>query len=334
MTPLVKKAALGLLRSTGAFTAAANSTHRRNRLLILCYHGVSLRDEHEWQGLLYITPSVFRRRLELLRDFRANVLPLDEGLRRLRERTLPPRSVVLTFDDGFHDFFVHGLPLLQEFGYPCTLYLTTHYCKYRLPIFNLIAPYLLWKSVRETVDLSSFGGPSSASIRNYEERRSAVESLLAFAEKNGMDTIAKDKLARQLAEFLGIDYDDLLESRMFQIMTPEEAAEVHRAGIDLQLHTHRHRTPRNRELFLREIRDNRDRIREFTGRDAVHFCYPSGDYAPEFYPWLRECGVESATTCDPELAAADTSALVLPRLLDHSSVGEVEFESWLCGLHR
>ena len=42
---------------------------------------------------------------------------------------------------------------------------------------------------------------------------------------------------------------------------------------------------------MREIRDNRDRIRDFTGHEAVHFCYPSGDYAPEFLPWLRELGV-------------------------------------------
>jgi peptidoglycan/xylan/chitin deacetylase (PgdA/CDA1 family) len=85
-------------------------------------------------------------------------------------------------------------------------------------------------------------------------------------------------------------------------------------------------------LFTREIRDNRDRIREFTGHEAVHFCYPSGDYAPEFLPWLRELGVRSATTCETGLASPHSEPLLLPRVLDGEQVTPVEFESWLCGI--
>jgi peptidoglycan/xylan/chitin deacetylase (PgdA/CDA1 family) len=147
-----------------------------------------------------------------------------------------------------------------------------------------------------------------------------------------LDTRGKDDLARRLAVHLGIDYDDLLRARLFQLITPEEAALASRAGADIQLHTHRHRTPRNQALFAREIRDNRDRIREFTGREAVHFCYPSGDYAPEFLPWLRELGVISATTCERGLASPHIDPLLLPRLLDGDQVTTVEFEGWLCGI--
>jgi peptidoglycan/xylan/chitin deacetylase (PgdA/CDA1 family) len=98
------------------------------------------------------------------------------------------------------------------------------------------------------------------------------------------------------------------------------------------LHTHRHRTPANRDLFLREIRDNARRIHELTGRTPEHFCYPSGVTSPQFLPWLRECGVRSATTCSQALAKASDEPLMLPRFLDASGVDDLDFESWLSGI--
>ena len=313
-----KLAALQVLRATGVFWAAAR-LRRRNTLLILCYHGISLADEHEWESGLYITPSFFRGRLELLRNLKANVLPLGEGLERLRAGTLPPRSVALTFDDGFYDFYLHARPLLREFGFPCTVYLTTYYCDYRLPIFNLMLSYLFWKSGR-------------AEVARGEGRLREVARLMEHAAREERDTQGKNQLAQTLAEGFGINYQTLLDSRIFQIMSPEEVAHVSRQGIDVQLHTHRHRTPADRDLFLCEIRDNAQRIEEFTGRIPQHFCYPSGVTSPQFLPWLRESGVHSATTCIHGLASSGSEPLMLPRFLDGGGVDELDFESWLSGI--
>jgi peptidoglycan/xylan/chitin deacetylase (PgdA/CDA1 family) len=115
-------------------------------------------------------------------------------------------------------------------------------------------------------------------------------------------------------------------------MTPAEARELASAGCDIQLHTHRHRTPHDRALFAREIRENRARIEAQTSHGAVHFCYPSGVTAPEFLPWLRELGVQSATTCAPGLATAPVEPLLLPRLVDHAGLNAVEFEGWMAGV--
>lgn len=327
-----KRVGLSALRSVGAFSWAANSARRSDRLLILCFHGISLRDEHEWLPRLYITPDQFRRRMRILRSYDASVLPLGEAVDRLRTRSLPPRSVAITFDDGFHDFLHHAVPVLQKFGYPSTLYLTTHHCGYRVPIFHLVTSYLLWKSRLQVVDLTPFGVEKPALLRTRGERQATVDALREWARQNRLDTIARDMAARQLADIVRIDYDDILNSRLLQILTPDEVRTAARAGVDIQLHTHRHRTPRDRDLFLREIRDNRDRIRAMTDRGATHFCYPSGDYAPEFLPWLREAGVETATTCVLGLAGPASDPLLLPRVLDDSTVGDIDFESWVCGL--
>ena len=55
-------------------------------------------------------------------------------------------------------------------------------------------------------------------------------------------------------------------------MNPDEVAKVSREGVDVELHAHRHRRPLDRDLFRREISDNRKAIEQLTGRTPVHFC--------------------------------------------------------------
>jgi hypothetical protein len=90
--------------------------------------------------------------------------------------------------------------------------------------------------------------------------------------------------------------------------------------------------PKDRELFRREITENRTFLRALGQRSANHFCYPSGVYAKRFLPWLVDLGVRSATTCDPGLASPKRRVLLLPRLMDSSTLSEVELEGWLHGV--
>jgi peptidoglycan/xylan/chitin deacetylase (PgdA/CDA1 family) len=332
MSTFLKKSTLSFLRSAGTFPLISNLKRRQDKLLILCYHGISLRDEHKWLGGLYITPDLFRQRLETLKSYGANVVPLDEGIERLRSQSLAPRSVVITFDDGFHDFHRHAVPILRSFGFPCTLYLTTHYCECRFPIFNLIANYLLWKSEKVDFDFPAIGIEEPMPMHGYRERMKVVQKIMRWTDNRRMTTLAKDQVARELAARLQIDYDDLLRSRLLQIMSSSEVNEIAKSDVQVQLHTHRHRTPRDRDLFEREIRDNQERILEYTGCKALNFCYPSGDYAYEFLPWLRNLGIRSATTCESGLARRSSQLLLLPRFLDSTNISELDFQSWLWGV--
>jgi peptidoglycan/xylan/chitin deacetylase (PgdA/CDA1 family) len=98
------------------------------------------------------------------------------------------------------------------------------------------------------------------------------------------------------------------------------------------LHTHRHRSPRDKALFQREISDNSEYIEGLTGQRPVHFCYPSGDLSADFLPWLAELDVKTATTCERGLANASSQDLLLPRFLDDSSVDLIRFQSFVAGV--
>src|SRR5436305_4912906 len=192
-----KRAALTSFRSAGVFRLMGRSSRRQKQLLILCYHGIALKDEHLWRAALYMSPAMFRRRLEGLRDFRANMLPLAEALVRLRSGTLPDRSVVLTFDDGFADFASQALPLLQQFGYPSTLYLTTFHCDSNVPLFNLVTSYMLAHSGTAEVDISDLGGPPEpVPIETFDQQSAVSRALENWAQDQRLTTQAKDSVAR------------------------------------------------------------------------------------------------------------------------------------------
>jgi peptidoglycan/xylan/chitin deacetylase (PgdA/CDA1 family) len=329
----LRQAALTILKSCGVFSLVKDSSWRQRSLLILCYHGISLEDENLWRPFLYITPEQLERRLNILREGKYAVLPLAEALERLYRNDLPPRSVVLTFDDGTYDFYKLAWPRLKQFGFPATVYLTTYYSELQCPILSLMCSYMLWRARdKGRVDLREFGIDLPVELSSAEQREKAVARLVQWADGQDLHGEQKDQIAARLAERLGIDYPALRAKRILQLMNPEEVKQLASEGVDFQLHTHRHRTPLSEELFRREIRDNRIRIVAAVGGTRNHFCYPSGSYRPEFLDWLTKEEIISATTCDTGFARAETNPLLLPRLVDTTGRTDLEFESWASGV--
>ncbi len=324
---------LGALKATGVFERVRDSRWRQHHLLILCYHSLALDQENQWRPAVYITAARLRERFEMLKQGGYQVLSLAEAVERLRRNDLVPRSVVLTFDDGTYDFYKLVHPLLREYGFPATVYQTTYYCSHPVPVFHLICSYMLWKK-RDALFSAApdIGIPQDLRLEGLEARDTAVRQLVAFAKREHFSTEQQNELAAELARRLDVDYQELSRLRVLQLMTAQEIAELASAGISFELHTHRHRTPRDRTLFEKEIHDNREALQAITKTRPAHFCYPSGDYDRMFLPWLAEDGVASATTCDPGLASSKAEPLLLPRVVDTTGKTALDFESWLTGV--
>jgi hypothetical protein len=169
-------------------------------------------------------------------------------------------------------------------------------------------------------------------LATNDAREAVLKKIRDFAAQQKLSAEEKDARAAALAAQIGVDYDELHKRRVIHNVTPAEARELSERGVDVQLHTHRHRTPLDHNLFRREIEDNRRCINEITGKDATHFCYPSGVYARRFLPWLDEAGIKSATTCEVGFASRASHPLLLPRFLDNNTMAPIEFEAWLTGV--
>ncbi|MFN0088109.1 MAG: polysaccharide deacetylase family protein [Blastocatellia bacterium] len=302
-------------------------------MLILAYHGISLEDEHLWDPALFMHPDYFRERLQLLRKWGCTVLPLGEALDRLYDNTLPENTVALTFDDGYYNYYKVVHPILKEFNYPATVYLTTFHVQYNRPVKDALCSYMLWKKRDITVNLQDvIGHDESFNLRSEADRIRALNLLVAHTRQRKFSLEEKGRITARLARQLGIDYEELVDKRLLCLLNPDEVRQLAAEGVDIQLHTHRHRSPLDRELFSREIRENRECIQDLTGATPTHFCYPSGIFDDAFFPWLRELDVVSATTCEVGFASRTSERLQLPRLVDSMTLSPVEFEGWLTGV--
>jgi peptidoglycan/xylan/chitin deacetylase (PgdA/CDA1 family) len=332
MLKIIKQNLLKSAKLLGLFDLLSKSGWRQSKLLILAYHGVSLEDEHLWNSGLFMPPNLLRRRFEIIKQHGCTVLPLTEAIERLYSESLPKKAIAITFDDGNYDFFRQALPIIKEFNFPTTLYLTTFYSEFNKPVFGIAANYLLWKAKSRVLRLNTVLGINEQfSLSNESERLRAHDIIVSYALENKFSAEQKNDLLKKLCSELEIDYAEFCRKRIMQLMNLEEVKTVASAGVDVQLHTHRHRVPLEEKLFRREIEDNRRVITAATQRQATHFCYPSGEYNLRFFDWMAAANVVSATTCETALSTPKTNQFLLPRLVDTCPLSEIEFEGWLTG---
>lgn len=109
---------------------------------ILMYHSIANDIEsHVHPYFQTITsPKTFEKHLASLKQWGFDVLTLSEAVQLLRSENLPTtslkvtrainsrkRRVVITFDDGFRDFYTDAFPILEKYGYKSTVFLTTDF---------------------------------------------------------------------------------------------------------------------------------------------------------------------------------------------------------------
>jgi peptidoglycan/xylan/chitin deacetylase (PgdA/CDA1 family) len=322
---------LTLGKWTGLFHLSRRLTARGLR--ILCYHAFELDDESRFRPQLFMSRARFARRLDTLRRAGFVVLPLAEALARLRRGDLPANSVVITIDDGFWSVLGVAAPELSSRGFPATLYVSTYYVLKQRPVFRLATQYLMWRSTLHSVDIRGrqWLSDRTLTLDRLAEVDQAEREIIRHGDAEASED-RRQEIARDLAGLLGVDYDAIVSSRALSFLTPAELEQLAECGIDIQLHTHRHGFPgEDRERAFAEIRHNREVLEKLTSRPLVHFCYPSGEWAEHQWPWLEECGIESATTCLAGFNYPETPPLGLRRFLDGENISDLEFEAEVFG---
>lgn len=326
----LKVSLVGLARRFGLMGFVLSSRWRRSRLPILGYHGLSLADEHYCLPGLFMTADGFRRRMQLLRDLDIRVLPLEEAVERLYAGMLPERSAAITIDDGFYGSYALARPILREFSFPATVYLTTYYVQFNRPVFDPMLTYLLWKASGQRLEWNSVC-PDSLELDPAGRDRVAAQ-IQRFASRKNLTGVQKDELLAGLAARLRLDYEALCRQRIMHLMSSEEVSRWAAEGADIQLHTHRHRVSRDKEAMRHQVARNAELVEAMTGRRPKHLCYPGGAHLPDFPAWLREYGLRSATSCAVGLASRSNDPMLLPRVMDTATLTLEELEGWMTGV--
>lgn len=162
------------------------------RIPILTYHSID-----DSGSVVSTTASVFQRQMKYLSDTKWNVVALNDLVRSLLEKApIPAKTVVLTFDDGFQNFYSEAFPVLAEHRFKATVFLVTDHCgkyndweskSYDIPRNKLLS----WSEIREMHELGvGFGShtrthPDLRKLSHEQVRKEMVESKLAIEDALG-----------------------------------------------------------------------------------------------------------------------------------------------------
>ncbi|MEP7329352.1 MAG: polysaccharide deacetylase family protein [Betaproteobacteria bacterium] len=90
---------------------------------VLCYHRFGAKGSR-----LNVTAAAFEAQMDFLARNGYHVVSLNQLAGFLEGREpLPPKTVVITIDDGYKSTFEVAWPILRKFGFPATVYLYTDF---------------------------------------------------------------------------------------------------------------------------------------------------------------------------------------------------------------
>src|SRR5690349_8552251 len=110
------------------YKTPATARTQHYKVPILMYHSIS--DQAAPRFKQFAVPQkVFAAQMEYLHTHGYTPITVTQYLEAKKQNGtgLPAHPVILTFDDGFADFYSAALPILKQYGFPATLYVTTAY---------------------------------------------------------------------------------------------------------------------------------------------------------------------------------------------------------------
>jgi peptidoglycan/xylan/chitin deacetylase (PgdA/CDA1 family) len=250
------------------------------------------------------------------------VISLQQAKKHLTGEVKYKYPVVLTIDDGWHQSVVDMIPLILQYKFASTLYVTTHYVSHQIPVTHVFMQYILWKS-----GVSEFKICFNGHEHHYQ---GSTQEILEQVDEFLRDKSDADKISflSNAARTLEIG-PDKIKLKLFQSATFSELDKINQSPlINLQLHTHRHQLPLEPEKLREEIEKNRRLMKQSLGHSYKfnEFCYPSGIWHIEQLPLLQELGIKSATTLDEGMNRIGDDLLKLKRylIMDNRSLEELK----------
>jgi peptidoglycan/xylan/chitin deacetylase (PgdA/CDA1 family) len=259
---------------------------------VLCYHGIRTSDDDSIPfSDLHVTKATFERHCRLLANV-CDPISLSELRDARLGRELPPRPVIVTFDDGYRGVLDHALPILERYGIPAAVFVSA------APVLDRRHFWFdaLCRRQGEAAVLEARALP-------YHEWRTLMEETAsALDETESHRPLTSAELQRLAASHL----------------------------IEVGAHTMTHPTLALApvEDQQREISGSRTALERVLGKPVNAFAYPYGnvfeDYTAESVNLVRDARFDLGFTTCESFATVEGDPLQIPRFMMLDTVGDVE----------
>lgn len=294
--------------------------------IILTYHRVL--DSPQFKTQLYqpgmvVSVETFEKQMEFLKK-NYSVISLDHLIDWVKKRrSIKPRSVVITFDDGWRDNFTNAYPVLRKYELPAVIFLTTDYVDTRkwfwpeklISILKFISEESLKVPIPDWLTPSTVRELLNDALKSRVDRETVdklVEDLKTISEEE------RDKLLYYLVEKAGISLDDITSKRIS--LNWDEVGEMNKNGVAMGSHsqTHSMLIELSDLRIEAELRESKKRIERHLETPCLSFAYPYGGWNDR----VRKLVVEAGYVCAFTLRDSDIyiDPYLLPRINVHEDI--------------
>ena len=326
------------IRGIGRLRQYAAWTRRQltGSAVILLYHRIA--ELAEDPQLLSVTPRNFSEQMSVLRKF-GKPLPLTELITLGRDRNLPQRGIVVTFDDGYADNLHNAKPALARYEIPATVFVTAGHVgsteEYWWDEIErlLLEPSRLPEVLVLRTDKVKLDWQLGESCAYDEEDRlkyrgwnvrleppSSRHALYLALHKlvRPLEKGPREQVLGELRRWSGCGTQGRSTHQAASVLEIQELANGGLVEIGAHTVTHPVLSRVAKDVQCMEIEQSKASLQHMLGRPVKNFAYPFGgrsDYAPESVAAVRKAGFESACSNYPGLVERKSDLFQLPRVL-------------------
>lgn len=248
------------------FSGLLGLYHRwRNKyaLTVISLHRVIAEADNRWKTcdpLYTISVGQFRQCLEFFKEHYSTISLNELRAARKSGSRLPPRPLLITFDDGWADNYTYALPVLQQAGTASVLFVASEAIDRKEAFFQekVIAAWRRGLLTRSAVEASWARIASDERPSGDLLGASAIRQLVA-----ALQTLPMDERDSVLVDLLKHAPDN--ERHM---LTSQELRAMWGAGVEIGTHGKQHEPLTDVEDVDEELNGSRRRVAAVLGIDG------------------------------------------------------------------
>jgi peptidoglycan/xylan/chitin deacetylase (PgdA/CDA1 family) len=287
--------------------SSASTRKSAKGAIILIYHRVV--DANFDPYGITVAPDRFRRHMQYLKR-NYNITSLDGLVSVLKQGGTLKESVVLTFDDGYNDNYIHARPILEKLHIPATFFIPTSYINTNKAFWW----DRLSRVFHPTRKLPSRIPLFNCTLSDPDRRAEAFWRIYQVLKSSSPQGI--DKVCAYLEQWAGLGEFNDSSSR---VMTKENIRRLADTGLfQIGAHTHYHSNLASQSALLQrqEIQQSKKKLERITNHPIRYFSYPYGakyNYSALITRIVKHSGFEAACSAYPGIVDKDTDLYELPR---------------------
>lgn len=299
-------------------------------LYISMYHYTRDLKHSRYPEIKGLDARLFREQIEFMKS-NFNIVTMEQVIEAVSVgEKLPPRALLLTFDDGYLDNYNVAMPVLEEFGVQGSFFIpgktfTTHQLLDVNKIHYILASANVYHLVDDLKKEMDFYRGDEFQYVSTEELFSqyAIANRFDIKEtvfiKQMLQTVLPEKLRNIISSKLFAKYVGVTEEQLaYELyMSEEQIRTMKRHGMFIGVHGYDHYWLANlpQEQMRNDIAKGLEALDEFIDRKQWVMNYPYGNYNNDVVEYIRDKGACLGLTTEVRLAnIAKDNPMELPRL--------------------